>query len=259
MKSSLWIWHLALITAGAFSAPAPGQAQVGSKAAQAGAARSLELNEKGVAAAQVKDLKRAEEIFRQSLAFDPYNLTAVYNLAGMYLASKKEEAAKQLLADYVKRYPKDAGLFARLGDACFSLQQLKPAAESYEKALSLEPAYPSINRKLGTVYALLNRAADAERMLTRAAQEDPGDGQLLASLSSLQLGNGKIEAAISTAKRAIQLKPASEVYVTLGTAYEMKSDPQNALIAFRRAVDLGDRRPELRKKIEEIEKLGEGK
>ena len=46
------------------------------------------------------------------------------------------------------------------------------------------------------------------------------------------------------------------MYVTLGTAYEMNGDPQNALIAFRRAVDLGDQRPELRDKIAAIEKLG---
>ena len=87
-------------------------------------------------------------------------------------------------------------------------------------------------------------------MLNRAVKQNPKDTQLLANLSSVQLANGNPQQAISTAKRAIQILPTSEVYITLASAYEALKDYKNSLIAYQRAVDLGDKRPELQKKIE---------
>ena len=213
---------------------------------------SLELNEKGIAAVRAGKFDEAENLFRQALAADPKNLTAVFNLAGTLLRNSKSAAAVSLLSDYTKEYQKDAGLFYRLGDAQFASRKVNEAAGSYEKVLSLDPAYPGAAAKLGTLYALMNRTADAERMLWIAVEQNPNDGKSLGNLSALLVANGKAQKAVGTAKRALQLSPSAELYVTLGKAYEAINDSKNALIAFQRAVDLGDKREELSKKIEAL-------
>jgi len=215
------------------------------------------LNERAVAAVNSKDFKTAEDLFRQSLAADEKNVTAAVNLAAMYLTNKKTAEATSLLEEYVQRYPAEASLSARLGDAYFASKNVKAAVASYEKALAADPTYPAISAGLGTLYAIQRKLPDAERLFQRAVDEDPRNGQLLASLSSVLLANGKPDMAISTAKRALQLNPTKEVYVTLGSAYEALKDSRNSLIAFERARDLGDTTPELTKKIADLRKSTE--
>lgn len=225
----------------------------GVKVAKAAESKSnpaaLALNERGIAAVKAKDFVNAEDLFRKALASDPNNLTAVFNLAGVYLVNNRPEAAVSLLEQYTANHVDDAGLFVRLGDAYFATHKINQARRAYETVLKLAPNYQGLAGKLGTVYMLSNRPADAEKMLRVVALQKPKDGAALANLSSVLLGNGKHAEAIATAKRALQLKATKEVYVTLGTAYELTKDYKNALVAFERAVDLGDKRPELARKI----------
>ena len=234
----------------ALAAPAP--AEQAAPAETAGNPRALELNERGVAALATRDFKGAESLFRQALAADPKNLTIVTNLAAMHMTNRQPEAAVKLLEQYTSSYRGDAALFARLGDAYFATRKVKEAAASYDEALRIDPALAGVSSRAATVYLLVNRTADAERLLLRAVEENPRDGQALASLSSVFLANGKPELAVSTAKRALQVQPGREIYITLGAAYEVLKDYRNSLIAFERAADLGQSTPELTAKIAEL-------
>lgn len=231
-----------------FAAPQP----AASWAAKAGP--SFELNERGVEAVRNNNFAQAESLFKKAIAADRHNLSAVFNLAGVYLNNKRQKDALALLNSYIKEYDQDAGLFARRADVYFSMKDVTLAAKDYEHALKLDPQYPAAASKLSTAYILLKRPADAEKMLLQAVELEPKNGQLLQNLSSVFLTNGKPEQAISTAKRALQVAPTSELYVTLGNAYEALGDAQNSLISFQRASDLGDARPELKQKIEQLKK-----
>lgn len=220
-----------------------------------GSPKSIELNEKGAKAIKSGNMKEAEELFHQAVAEDPKNLTAAFNLAGMYLNNKKIDESIKLLEAYTKNYDMDAGLFVRLGDSYFADKKIKEAIGAYKKGYALEPKYPGLPSKLGTVYALANMLAEAEKMFGTAVEQAPKDPQALANLGSLLLANGKHQEAITMAKRALQARPSKEVYVTLATAYELAKDYKNSLIAFQRAADMGDNRQEIKDKIEELKKL----
>ncbi|RMG44055.1 MAG: tetratricopeptide repeat protein [Candidatus Dadabacteria bacterium] len=220
-----------------------------------GSPRSVELNERGVKLATMGKLAEAEKYFRQALAVDHGNITAAFNLAGIYLRMSKAGAAIKLLKEYTVSYKEDAGLFARLGDAYFATKDLKHARESYENALKLDPNYKGVHSKLATIMLMNNDLASAEKLLLRAAELDPSDEQVLANLASVFLATGKAEKAISTAKRALQIQPSSDLYITLGSAYELLNDPANALIAFKRARDLGSKDKHLLSKISALEKI----
>ncbi|MCB0311120.1 MAG: tetratricopeptide repeat protein [Bdellovibrionales bacterium] len=214
---------------------------------------SYELNEKGVAALVSKDFERAEKLFRESLAADSGNLTAAYNLASAYVTNGKLDQAVVLLKEYTARYDRDPGLFVRLGDAYFAKKDLDQARINYQKAYELSPKYEMVTTKLGTIYSLQKDLPKAEEFYLQAVEQNPRDYQLLVNLSSVFLANGKPEKAISTAKRGLQVKSTSELYVTLGSAYETVEDLKNSLIAYKRARDLGGTRPELDDKIEQLE------
>jgi len=224
-----------------------------SRVAMAQDQTSIDLNEQGVAAVNKQNFESAERYFQRALAADDGNITAVYNLAGMYLTNRKHEEALELLKLYVARVPHDAGLHVRLGDAYFASRNLPDALEHYENGAERDDTFPGVHEKLGTIYALMQRLDEAEAALLRATQNDPQNGNILSNLSSVFLGNDKPQKAISTARRALQIQPTADIYVTLGTAYEILEDYPNSLIAFQRAVDLGDDRPELKKKIKALE------
>lgn len=244
------------LAAKVLAAPMPGQptaaAAPGRIDETVGSPRSLELNEEGIAALKARRLDKAEELFRKALAVDPKNATAAFNLAGALMANQKEKEAAALLSEYVKDYPNDPGMYVRLGDAWFANKNIQDASKAYLKAREMFPNYPGLAAKLGTVYGLQNNLEKAEQMFLEAVEQDPKNPQLLSNLATIFLGNGNFDKAVSTAKRALAVKASSEVYVTLGTAYEMQQDYQNALIALQRAADLGDSRRELKDKIAEL-------
>jgi len=215
--------------------------------------RSLELNEQGVAALKTKNGQLAESLFRQSVDADRYNLTAVFNLAGMLITNKKEQEAISLLTSYTERNSQDAGLYARLGDAYFSTQNPKKAITAYEKALSIEPKYRGISARLGTLYVLENKPEKAATMFEKAVALNPRDAQSLANLGSIYLALEKPKDAASMSKKALAIEQKPETYVTLGAAYQKLKDQPQALTAFKQALKLGSKDPELPKIIQELE------
>jgi tetratricopeptide (TPR) repeat protein len=216
--------------------------------------RSLEANEQGIAALKTGNTRTAEDRFRRALEVDAGNLTAAFNLSGALVVNGKKLEAISLLSDYAKRFPKDAGFAVRLGDVLFSSEKVKEALVHYERALSIDPHYPKLSEKLALGYALTQRIAESEKMYELAVAAEPNDGELLTNLAGVQLANNKAEAAVITARRAAQLAPSSRLYVTLGSALEGKGDLAEALLAFKKAKELGDNTAELGTKISRLEK-----
>lgn len=202
--------------------------------------KSRELNEKGATAIKNQDYQKAEELFRQAYTSDSGNATAGYNLAGAYIANKKENLAIIVLTDLIKKNPKDAALQARLGDAFFSFEKPKEALGAYSRALEIDPKNPRVLQKIGVVYSLLGKLQESEDALLKAVEIEPNNYEALSNLANVFLANSKSDKAISTAKRALQVKVTSEMYLTLGNAYEFSNDLPNALLAFQKAVGLGN-------------------
>lgn len=217
--------------------------------------RALEANERGVALLAKGDVKGAEDEFKRAVEIDPGNLTAAYNLSGSYIVNEKREKAVKLLEEYTQKYPFDAGLWIRLGDVYFSSERVKDAIVAYEKGFALDRKYPKLTPRMGMAYALDKRMPDSERMYRLAAEESPKDVEVLGNLSSLLLGSGKVDEAITFAKRSVQVNPTSRVFVTLGSAYEVKKQPKQALAAYERAIELGDKSPEVQTKVTTLKKV----
>ncbi len=251
MRSSLLSLALLTLIGGypftAWSVPQPATAPLTTQRRT-----SLDLNERGADAVASQQYEQAERLFHQAVQADSGNVTAAFNLAGMYIMNNKPTAAITLLEEYSQREKNDAGLFSRLGEAYFANQQTKEATAAFERALSLKADYPGVAARLGALYSLANRLPDAERLFTQALKQSPKDAQLLANLSGVKLARGLREEAITMAKRSLELKPTKEAYITLGSAYESTGAIKDALSAFRKAQTFGGKNAELDKKVSEL-------
>lgn len=221
---------------------------------QAKTLRSQELNEKGVTAVNSNNFDTARYLFEEAMELNAGNITAMYNLAGVYLALKQEKNAIRLLEKY-KAKLQDAGVFSRLGDAYFADEDIKKAFSNYQSAYAFDPAFPQLAAKLGTIYVMQNQLVEAEKMFLEAVELDPKNFTLLSNLSNVFLANNDANKAISSAKRALQVKTTSDIYITLGSAYELLKDYKNSLISYQRAQDLGDNTKELKEKIAQIKQI----
>lgn len=230
----------------------PAQHQVYAKSKKAA---SLADNERGVSAVLEKKFDDAEIYFKKSLANDPQNLTAVSNLAGVYLTRKRNVDAIHLLEGYTSHFKKDPNLYVRLGDAYFGAKKLDGAFDAYQKAFVLAPQYQQLAVRMATLYSIKQDYVNAERMLEMAIAQTPNDPRVLNNLGNIYLLTGKSDKAVDAAKQALQIHVSKESYLTLGTAYESQQDYQNALIAFEKAVDLGDTRSETADKVEKLKKV----
>lgn len=213
---------------------------------------SNSLNEDGVKLVKKRDFIGAEKLFLRALAADKGNLTAVFNLSGVYLQNKNDGGAISLLKQYATKEQKDAGIFARLGDAYFVQKDIKEARTSYEKALSLNPNYPGVSTRLGTIYSMQGEMANAEIMLNKAADLDPNNPTTLSNLGSVLYALKKYDLAIKSLKRSTSINPTKEAYITLGNIYLAKSNEKEALVSFKRAKELGDDSKGLNEIINEL-------
>lgn len=235
--ANIFLFQLFLITSQACAQSASSQAKTSNRVVNT--ELSLKLNEEGISAVKSENFDQAEDLFKKSLSADSGNITAAFNLAGMFLNNQRTNEAIDLLKKYIKTYPKDAGLYVRLGDCYFSEKKLDLALLNYERALAIDSKYPRLSSKLGTVYGLMSRTLEAEKMYRIAVKANPRDVAALENLSVLLLSNGKAKEALQVIKNALELNSSESLYNLLGQAYQLLKDPDNAAIAFGRAKSLG--------------------
>jgi Flp pilus assembly protein TadD len=213
-------------------------------------ARSLELNEQGVTAVKKGQYEIAEQLFRRAIGIDPGNLTAVHNLAGMYIQNQRPDNAINLINSYKKNDPE---FYIQLGDAYFVKRDSLKARTNYETALKIQPKAKGISKKVASVCLLEKDFTCAQQMLERASVEQPNDAQVFANLTSLYLAKNDLKKAINAAKRSLQLTPSGEVYGMLGDAYASSKQKDQATEAYRRALSMGYEKEEMEKRIKSIE------
>lgn len=215
--------------------------------------RSLEVNEEGVKLIKNRDFIGAEKMFLRALEIDRNNVTAAFNLASVFMQNKNPQKAIDLLLPYVKNNTKDAGIYARIGDAYFVSKQLKESLPNYEKAMAIDANFPGVAAKMATLYTMQGETKKAEELLKKSIEQNPKNSDLYSNLGSVLLANKKPKEAIDAIKKSLSLVPTKEAYITLGNSYKTLRDNQNALIAFKRAKDLGENSPEIDQVINELE------
>jgi superkiller protein 3 len=166
-------------------------------------------------------------------------LSDVVALATAYQATGKLKDAEDTYRDGVRRFPKDATAYLRLG-AILALQR------NYEAALvvlrqgsALAPDEPRLLRDLAIVLSRLNRREEAVTAAQRLVAAVPQNPSALFLLGSLYQDAGDPQRATATYQELLTLKPDEPFALNnLAALFVAAGNAQAAVPLARRAVEL---------------------
>ncbi len=119
------------------------------------------------------------------------------------------------------------------------------AVTAFQVAEQMNPDNAAVQQQLGLAYAYYATQADAGLQnealyhLYQAAQLDPDWSLNYLNLGMVEISLGQYAQALDDLNQAVFLAPESPLpYLNLGYAYELNSDPENAIQAYRQYLDL---------------------
>jgi TolB-like protein/Tfp pilus assembly protein PilF len=187
-----------------------------------------------------ESFEQAAALLRQSLAIDPNYAAASVTLARIYMnqvglgSRPREEGlrlARRSVSDALAADPDFALAHASLGRMAMVFDgDLATAARHYEHALTLDSTDTETIVLAARVALHLERTALAIELLEHAAARDPINTTAHFYLGLVQVGAGHFDAAIASARRALELAPERiGAHYLIGVALLLRGEAQAAL------------------------------
>ncbi|MGG5810061.1 tetratricopeptide repeat protein [Falsiroseomonas sp. CW058] len=151
-------------------------------------------------------------------------------------AAAYDEAIGRIAAPQAPDWP----LFYARGIALERAGDWPRAEADFQRALQLSPEQPYVLNYLAYTWVELGRnLAEARRMLERAVELRPNDGNIVDSLGWALFKLGDIPAAVRWLERAVELEPRNSIINDhLGDAYWVAGRRSEAQFQWRRALGL---------------------
>ncbi|HWP81873.1 MAG TPA: tetratricopeptide repeat protein [Bacteroidota bacterium] len=125
----------------------------------------------------VSDPRELIEIAEKQLATAPNDIEKIWNAAQAYIQAEQYVGAEKYLQRLVKMSPQTSNYWNELGKVQQREQKFKQAIESYEKALSLNPALRENFLNITICHRELRNYSAARNYALRAAQRERGWGR----------------------------------------------------------------------------------
>lgn len=223
------------------------------------------------------NLENAIPAMRRAIELNPKNEDYRFRYAMLLIHSKAPEAAVIRMEEALKEFPRSPQLWFALGLAHFADHKNEASAQSFERAIEVDPKFAPALAYRGLVYVGLGKMADAilfyeralaadeklavthhllgdaltkltppdlaraERHLKRAVELDPSFSPAGAALGKLYLETERFEEAVTELKRVVAQEPGlAEAHYHLGRAYmrlKRKDEAQAAMAEFQRLSD----------------------
>ncbi len=174
------------------------------------------IAEKGIAFLQDGKLQEAESQFARALRMNP-GLFEVQNLMGVVLDQQgKHKEARSFFLKAIELQKTYAPAHANLGLNAVALQQYRPAAAEFRKALKLDPKQSNANELRYDLALALYRSAEYEQSLHALEEiQDPAahDAAFFALAGSDHRELGHAPQAVENLRKAADSEPDNEHYL----------------------------------------------
>ncbi len=199
----------------------------------------------------------ARKILQQVIKDFP-NFGEAQRLYTVFFEASDKNKAQALLEAAVKSDPNCVACWRSLGDIQYNNKQELDATKSFERVLQLKPEYGLAAAHLADSYRRLalnfiaagnseKNLLDAEKSLDRAIELRPAMSQFYTDLSTVYYFEGDFAGSINLLLIAQNLRPDNaRIYYNLGHSYRQNGDKENALKAYRRYVQIGEKGEEAR-------------
>ena len=199
------------------------------------------LNSLGVCYGVEGDLEKALKAFEDAIKIDPQEVMALYNAGYVHGMLQQTEEA---LRCYQKAEATGEDIFEvlfQIGKLYLEQGALESAKTYLEKAICLQPDAWVAYLNLGECCEALNMPDEAVAHYETTVKKNPTDACALSALGFLY--DEKAEnPEISTlfCEKAVELSPENGLFqFRLGKIYFRQDQPEKALSAFNKAMDLG--------------------
>ena len=180
----------------------------------------------------------AEAACRRALELDPGQLETEKGLADLYLASGRNAESEAICRQLVARYPSDADGHLCLGAAQLASGHLPEAERSLRAAVQAEPSYWVPHAKLGAFLFERGRADEAIQQFTEVTRLTPSSSSAYANLGGAYQFKGDNRAAEEAYRRAVAIEPSASALSNLGTLHYFEGNFLQAVEDYRAATRL---------------------
>ncbi|HLB31065.1 MAG TPA: tetratricopeptide repeat protein [Gammaproteobacteria bacterium] len=199
-----------------------------------------------IAAHKAGDLDAAAPRYREYLARDPANPTALQLLGLLHSQKGEYETAITYMQESLRRFPHQAEVANNLGIALMQLGRTNEALEGFKQAVTLVPRFSLAWRNIGLCQLRQRNFAPAQAALKRCLEIDSGDAAAWLGLANTWKRQDKPEKAIAYLQKAIEARPDyAAAYHNLGVCLRLTGQSGQAIEHYKTALRLGLKRPEL--------------
>lgn len=168
-----------------------------------------DLNAQGNARKAAGDVAGAADCYRQALAVDAREPSALYNLALCMRDLGQATEAEALLRRLLEVEPRDGEALFHLGEILFQRSSFAEATPVLRRALALQPENALVHLYLGVALVRQFQANEAEACLLKALALEPGAVDAHLCLGDLYSLTGARERALASYRAAANVDPAN--------------------------------------------------
>ncbi len=148
----------------------------------------------------------AEAAFKKVIAADPENEDAITGLAGVYSDRGDPKSASELLEKLAQKNPSPRSLIV-LASEYEQMRQYSLAADTYKKALDLDPSRAELKAALAQDQALAGRTDDAIKTYQEVADANPQDAEPYLGMSQVYRQQKNFDQASKMIAKAKSIDP----------------------------------------------------
>ena len=190
------------------------------------------------------EFARAQELLRESLELNPYQVDARVNLGVLLQRLGKLGEAVELLEAAQKMQPDDAFVLNALGSAHFAVGHFDEAEQSYRQAIHFEPDSADYHYNLGAVLAKKGRAEQALAAFEQSGRLGRDTLDLANSLGVLYMQKGQPQRALTQLQHAVEIDPSHYgSHMNLATYYLQIKDLSKGRAWIEKAKSLDPQNP----------------
>ncbi len=187
----------------------------------------------------------AERLYRDVLAMEARNHTALHLLGALMHQSGRSDEAISLIRQAIAIEPRNPDYHYNLGSALNAAGRTSEAIEPLSKAIALKPQYPEAHFELGNAHARAGQLDSAERSLRRALELQPANAGVMNNLGRVLLAMRRSEDAAAIWQRAVTLQPdLAMLHLNIGMVRHRQNRLDEAEQSLRRALEVQTDYPE---------------
>lgn len=200
------------------------------------------ISSRGLANLDMGKLPEAKTDLEEVVRLSPRSASAMVNLAKAFIAERNNNAALDLYEKALTADPQSFDAISGIVTTSIASRQTANAHARVDGLIERNAGKADILAALhylkSTVFTAEKNLAAAEQELTAAISLDENYLPAYSAYASLLAGQGRTDEAIAQYQRAIEKRPAAQLYTMLGILEDGRGNTAEAEKAYRHALEL---------------------